>query len=56
MKKIIYTNILKIIIYFIVIYFFVENQNLINSLKNALLMGLVFVLFDIHDYKKKKKE
>jgi hypothetical protein len=55
-KKVIYPNILKIIIYFILIYFFVESQNLINSLKNSLLMAVVFILFDIHSLKKKKKQ
>lgn len=56
MKKVIYPNILKIIIYLILIYFFVENQNLINSLKISLLTGIVFILFDIHSFKKKKKQ
>lgn len=53
-KKVIYPNILKIIIYFILIYFFVENQNLVNSLKSSLLMVIIFILFDIHSLEKEK--
>lgn len=53
LKEIIFTNIIKFFIMFLLIYLFVEDKNIMKSLVFSFVMALFSFVIDLKNYNKK---